>query len=203
MYDIYADKAPTRSTLRVATNPRPRWADPLDYQPHMAFLDDIAKSLSKESRYSNFLDIGEDEIYSVGQHSVYVLRAMQRKAKDARQELSAAEQRTLLAHDFSEYILKDVPTPLKREMPEYQRIEKDVQDVMYAKYECDISEEAMGMMHWADRFVLLMEMKQFGYEGIEPWVPKLFDYFEGDSVWLPSKARRTLLEEAAALGMHD
>lgn len=92
-------------------------------------IDDIAAGLSNESRYNG--QTGRDHaghgriglFYSVAQHSTLV-------------SLIVPPKYALhgLLHDCAECVMKDVPKPLKRLLPDYQRLEKIVECAILAKF---------------------------------------------------------------------
>lgn len=83
-------------------------------------LEDIAHALSKICRFGSHLDVH----FSVAQHSLICLDV----AKDL--GLDDELQLYVLSHDFSEAYLGDVPRPLKILLPEYKKIEENVQDAI-------------------------------------------------------------------------
>lgn len=163
---------------------------PIDIaNPTTAMFDirDIARSNSKRCRFSGLLPI--DGIYSVAQHSVYAAWIVRHLGA------TPAQVMTALMHDGSEYIMQDIPTPAKRALPDYQRIEADVQAKIYEAYLCDTSERGLSLMHEADSALVLWEANQFGrtwpgksttdmrkifddiYPGHEPMAPKDAEIF--------------------------
>lgn len=156
----------------------------------MIHMDDVSISLAKKNRYNDLLEIDIDDTYSVAQHSVYVSRLM-----------DATGQARLVgwAHDLSEYILKDIVTPIKEHLPDYKVMESAWEPVCYewaGVTQPILSPNMHRMMKKADRTVLMMEMHQFGR-----WLeesskyPKLFDFFDGDTCMKPSVARDFFLDE--------
>lgn len=77
-----------------------RLVDPLAVDPADIRIDDIAHALSHVCRFAGHTS----QFYSVGQHSVLVAREVGTLAA--------------LLHDASEYLLTDLPRPLKRR-PEF------------------------------------------------------------------------------------
>lgn len=154
----------------------------------MIHMDDVSRSLAKKCRYNGFLDIDDDDIYSVAQHSVYVSRLMGDNPDDRLYGW---------AHDVPEYVLMDVVTPFKQVLPDYKAIEAIWEPVCYAWAGVEETPERHALMKEADWTVLMMEMHQFGR-----WLeesskyPKLFDYF-GGGILKPSEARQMFVDEHA------
>lgn len=80
----------------------------LDPEPDAVVIEDIAHSLSCEARYNG----GTRDFYSVAQHAPLV----EVVATQISGEKDVDVRRAYLAHDNSEYVMKDVPRPLKQGM---------------------------------------------------------------------------------------
>lgn len=86
-----------------------KYFNPLDPQLDLICIEDIAHALSNLPRFAGHLP----RFYSVAQHSLYC----QRLAPD---DLKLV----MLLHDAAEaYGLLDIPSPVKKHFPEYQRAE--------------------------------------------------------------------------------
>lgn len=90
---------------------------PQDPRPEDFRIEDIAHALACENRFGGHTP----EPYSVAQHSVLVSRRAQELA-------SGSVEVALwgLLHDASEAYIRDLPRPVKRLLPEYQRLEEGV-----------------------------------------------------------------------------
>lgn len=82
-------------------------------------IDDIANGLANECRFNG----QTSEFYSVAQHSVMV-------------SMLVPTQHALagLLHDCAEAVMKDMPKPLKRLLPDYQALELIVETAILAKF---------------------------------------------------------------------
>ena len=87
-------------------------------------IEDIAHALSLMCRANGHFA----HFYSVAQHSINC--AIEAKARD----LSAKVQIACLLHDGSEAYLSDITLPVKEHLPDYRRIEKCLQDIIFEKF---------------------------------------------------------------------
>jgi len=85
------------------------FADP---KAEMITLHDIAHNLSKEQRFANCLD----RDWSVLHHSLLVWKLAELNGESIERQYQA------LHHDAPEAYMKDIPTPLKRLLGDYNRI---------------------------------------------------------------------------------
>jgi len=95
-----------------------------DLDPAQIDIRDIAHHLSLIARYSG----GTQRMYSVGEHSLRMMRALDAAGDPERLQIIA------LLHDGSEYAMADVPAPLKRMCRDYRRIEGVVQAAIYKRF---------------------------------------------------------------------
>lgn len=86
-------------------------------------FEEIAECLSKEQRFGNHLNLH----WSVAQHSllVHYLLFLQREDNDT--------LKWAIHHDDLEAYFKDLPTPLKQLLPDYQKLYKE-HEYEYIKY---------------------------------------------------------------------
>ncbi len=147
-------------------------------------IGDIAVALSRACRFSGQCR----KTYSVAQHSVLVsLNVPAEHALEA------------LLHDATEAWLGDVSTPLKALLPEYVRIEKNLDRVVRRKF--GLPEKMSGPVHRADRVLLATEKRDLMPEDPDEW-PVLVGVspLPGTILpWTENSAREIFLERWARL----
>ena len=91
------------------------------FEPTLEMIDivDIAHGLSNQCRFAGHTK----EFYSVAQHSIHVA-----ELAPVKYILQA------LLHDASEAYLCDIPRPIKKRLPEYQKIEKNLMTLIAKKF---------------------------------------------------------------------
>jgi 5'-deoxynucleotidase YfbR-like HD superfamily hydrolase len=109
-------------------------------------IEDIARALSKICRFNGH--IKNDGIYSVAQHSIYVSL-----------ECNIEDGLHGLLHDASEAYIGDWATPIKRSgrFDNYIKMEKNIQEMIYKKFDLDIKEPESVKM--ADKRMLATEAR--------------------------------------------
>lgn len=154
-------------------------------------IDGIAHALSNLCRFTGHVR----EFYSVAQHSLMVsLIVPESVAREG------------LLHDAQEAYIGDMSTPLKRMLPRYEEIEKNIEGVIAEKFCLDWSPETRRLVKKADlimlaterRDLLSVKMDDDGWNflcGIEP----LLNVIHPMS---PEKARRAFLQRAWDLGLY-
>jgi 5'-deoxynucleotidase YfbR-like HD superfamily hydrolase len=92
--------------------------DLLDPQPEDILIEDIAHQLTNHCRFGGAIK----SFYSVAEHSILVC------------DLCNIDKLSGLLHDASEAYLCDIPTPLKKLLPEYLKIEDRFMRVIADKF---------------------------------------------------------------------
>ncbi len=106
-------------------------------------IRDIAHALSLICRFTGHCN----EFYSVGQHSLLVSRI-----------LTPGEDAFCgLMHDATEAYISDLNTPLKRRLPDYQLLEKQIWKLIALKF--NIPEEIPQTVKDADNILLFTERR--------------------------------------------
>lgn len=142
-----------------------RRIDFLSPDPAQIFMPDIACALSRNHRF------GGHSPLKVGQHILEVMNLMLRDASYS--SALTIEERSELAlvgllHDFPEFAICDVPTPLKKLLgDEYAAIEERLLNAMLQKWNLvDAYARWNELLHWADREAVQQEATRFGLDGL-------------------------------------
>lgn len=118
---------------------------PLDLRPEDIRIEDVARSLAVMPRFTGHTRCGP---YSIAQHSVLVSR-----------HCDPEDALTGLLHDAPEYVLTDLPSPLKKcdAMEAYRRAEDQAWRTVARKF--GLPEEMPASVHTADVLLLATEAR--------------------------------------------
>ena len=133
--------------------------DPTNPDPECILIEDIAHALSLICRGNGHVKT----FWSVGQHCICCAKEAWARGLSNRMALAC------LLHDASECYMSDIPRPFKKELPEYQKQENVLLELIYTKFlgspltdeEQRQLKEIDDAMLWNDLENLLDEM-QFG-----------------------------------------
>lgn len=114
-------------------------------------IEDIAHGLAHLCRYAGQCR----EFYSVAEHSLLVC------------DIVPAQGLAALLHDAAEAFLGDITRPLKQMLPDYRRIEQEVQNAILARFGLPLVPEP-AIKH-ADLRVLAAEQHQIMPAGTDYW----------------------------------
>lgn len=128
--------------ILTSTGRRVDFADP---SPDTIDIIDIANGLSKQCRFSGQCRAH----YSVAQHCVLVSAIVPRHAAMA-----------ALLHDAAEAYMHDMPSPLKQMLPEFQTIERRLQDAILAHFGVQSSDDDRQAIAHTDLVLLATEQEQ-------------------------------------------
>ena len=132
----------TQQTESCITTASGKFFDILRPEEYEFDIEEIATALSNLCRYTGHVN----RFYSVAEHSVLVSRIVPERLQLAG-----------LLHDASEAYLGDVSSPLKRLLPEYKAIERNVQAAIAQRFglgddlEHTEIHEADKRMYWQER----------------------------------------------------
>jgi uncharacterized protein len=124
---------------------------PLDPDPDMICIRDIAHALSQVNRFGGH----SREPYNVGHHSILVSSMLETDKLEG------------LMHDAPEAYVGDMVQPLKRFMPEFREVEKLIWRVICAKY--GMKEELPPSVKYADLVLLMTEKRDLLVKHPDPW----------------------------------
>lgn len=175
---------------------------PLDMEPSDIDIEDIAHSLSLQCRFNGHSKV----FYSVSDHSAHVYRYLVREYIKFGNLDKSEDARWLplikwgLLHDAAEAYTKDLPRPIKTELPQWKPIEEAVERVVAARFELPypIPEEVM----YTDNVILATEKRDVMGPAPKEWHP-LPDPLKSIIVpKSPSEAEREFLMLAKLLGLY-
>ena len=93
--------------------------------------------------------------YSVAQHSINCAKEAEKRGLSKRMQIAC------LLHDASEAYLSDITRPVKKHLSEYQRIEKQLQEIIYLKFlGTPLSDEEFAHMDKIDQDMLICEFNE-------------------------------------------
>lgn len=129
--------------------------DPVNPDASLLYIEDIAHALSLLCRGNGHVQT----FFSVGQHCIACAKEAQARGLSARLILAC------LIHDASECYMSDVPRPFKQTLPEYNRLEDQLLDMIYTHFlgstldnaEQEILKDIDNAMLWYDLTYLLHE----------------------------------------------
>lgn len=126
--------------------------DPVDPQPEMIDLVDIAHGLAHECRFAGQCK----RFYSVAQHSIL-----------ASQIVAPEYALETLLHDAAEAYIKDIPSPVKRLLPDYRALEAKVEAVIRTRF--GLPPEKSDAVKHADLIMLATERRDLMNWDGEAW----------------------------------
>ncbi len=153
-------------------------------------LEDIAHSLSMQCRFTGHTK----HFYSVAQHSVL----MSRYVEDPDCKIMA------LFHDAVEAYIGDLATPLKRRIPEYRKIEEEIEERLFMWLGINVDPYIKLLVKMLDIRILLTERDTLLLCSLgEPWIQaQIVTPLDVDiKCWSPARAKKEFLKQAEAVGI--
>jgi len=139
-----------------------------DFRPEDVKIEDIAHALSMVCRFGGHIP----RHYSVAEHSILVAHLVPDDLKLA-----------ALLHDATESYMGDMVAPLKRAMPDYISMEKDMTAIIAHRFDLGIAWKHIDI-HIADMKALYIEARSFyGEDEIKSWgfEPEIVKWGESSS----------------------
>lgn len=161
---------------------------PLEPDPELIVIGDIARSLSNQCRF-----LGHSRFYSVAEHSVRVSRLLEEWGEGPPVILWG------LLHDASEAYLGDVPTPIKRTAvyAAYREAEARLMGAICDRYGLSVKEPAA--VRKADAVLLATEVRSLKQYSRGHWDCLTEEaLFETIVPWTSEKAEREFLNRFAS-----
>lgn len=143
-----------KTAIRTFTG---KYINPLDPDPEMICIEDIAHALSNICRFGGH----SRRFYSVAQHSVIVSQLVPER-----------EQLAALLHDAAEAYLMDIPRPIKHQIPQYIVAEQNLFKAISEKFK--IPAQQSQAIKEADNATLKKEWESIVVKSftIDPITPK-------------------------------
>jgi hypothetical protein len=161
------------------------------------FLLDIATSLSRNHRFGGHSPI------KIGQHILEVMNLMLRDASFS-SDLTEVQRSEIalvgLLHDFPEFAICDVPTPLKKLLGDaYADIEARLLAAMLERWNLAEAYERWGdLLHWADREAVQQEASRYRLDGL--FIDEWGNESKVPNLWVPEdkdiNLKSEILEES-------
>lgn len=163
--------------------------DYVDIATNKINIRDIAHGLSQVCRFSGQCRV----FYSVATHSVLASRLL----KDPVESMLA------LLHDASEAYAADIPRPLKYQLPEYRRIEKEIQHRVYDQLLGFVpTDEEYKPVDYVDNQMLMLEAEKLLPSQGKTWDPELTSIPKADielQYWSPKYAEGMFMTQWCTL----
>lgn len=134
--------------------------DPTDMRLENITIADISHHLARVYRFGGSLS-GRTH-YSVATHSLNLMNWVMDELSDP--DLA----RCVLMHDAAEAYLGDIVSPLKHCLPDYKRLEQELNDLIWQKF--NLSTKLTESTSHLDRCILLDEVKSL--------IPHQYDLYE-------------------------
>ena len=176
------------AAVRIAVGPSIRlhsgaWLDLSSPETSDFTIEDIAQGLALQCRYAGQCR----DFYSVAEHSLLVC------------DMVGDDALAALLHDAAEAFLGDVTRPLKQMLPDYRKIETQMQRAILERFGVGLVPNPA--IKRADLRVLAAEQKQVMPEGTDEWAQR--DGVEPAPVTVrflaPSEAKRQFLARFSRL----
>lgn len=130
-------------------------------------LLDIGHHLTNIQRFGGGIPF--DKLYSVAEHSIHIASYISKRINSMSSQYTKNTARMALLHDATEAYLGDVMSALKKQLPDYQKLENTLQSLIYEKYGVMENDNDAKAVKELDKRILLDEVA-----GIVPYRYGLF-----------------------------
>ena len=143
----------------------------LDPNPDDIDIKDIAHALSMICRFNGHCS----RFYSVAEHSILVASVLKEKYKElsiTTRQIDHVRMLSLagLLHDASEAYLLDIPTPVKKQLPEYKYAESKLQKLIMQKFGLyPLDTDKITLIKIVDRNIVYNEAEELMPVKDNPW----------------------------------
>lgn len=157
---------------------------PMDARPDEIDIEDIAHALSMLCRFNGHCE----RFYSVAEHAVHVSMVVE-----------ASDARWGLLHDAAEAYLSDLPKPIKRVLPEFDRWEERLMGAIAERFDLEPGVIPQAVKQ-ADLLLLATEKAALMRPEPAPWrdLPRPLTGFKIHA-WSPAEAKQAFLSRFALL----
>lgn len=138
-------------------------------------IEDIAHALSLQCRFGGHCK----QFYSVADHCIRVSELVKEWIEhsnnahiideDLKKQSIKSVQQIALLHDATEAYIMDIPTPVKLQLDQYKRVEKNLEASIYKKFNSSVLPEIKDIIKWADYIMLINEAQNLFAHNIDDW----------------------------------
>lgn len=113
-------------------------------------INDIAHALSNLCRFGGHCHT----FYSVAEHAIGTAALLRREGYSAHVQFAG------LHHDDQESYICDLPTPLKKMLPEYGHLEDKVEAAIHECFKIKLTKKEKQVVKWADKWMCWFEKEK-------------------------------------------
>ena len=137
--------------------------DPTKPSYEVIEIEDIAHALSYITRANGHFN----KFFSVARHCINCAEEAKMRGYGERVQLLC------LLHDAAEAYIGDMTRPLKLRIPEFSKIEKEYQNIIFSKYLGELTQEEIRLTREIDDAMLYNEFLRYNGEKLLEYEPKI------------------------------